>query len=456
MPTFSDTGSYSGHLRLRIQVDVGDVGPNTNSVNVRLRVWVGTDGWNINDEQHIGYSGWKSGGTDFQNNLSSGEMQVIDNNWSHSVGSSSVSHSFSASLSGNSATGSSPSVNVNWSVEGQPGKPPGIPRSLNVGQITAHGAHFDWSPPLSNGGLPITGYSLHYQRDGDSGWDVIAVDGTERTINSALDRNTIYRWRVRASNSAGDGDFNYGDNFRTHVEHPVVGLPVEVDTITATSAHITWGIADNGGSDTDSSRVIVSTSSNMDNDSARVSDSTSTTIMSRTINGLTRDTKYYYWIQIYNGTFWSDWTQTRSFTTDPTAPVDRPTLTVGVNGPTAADMTWTWSGDNGGRAVTGYDYQVSTVSDFSSLFASGDSYSGTSKTITGLTAATQYYFRVRAENSVGNGSWSAVRSLVAPQGVKYWNGTSWVAAPLYHWDGADWAVPTSIKGRDGSGWVVAS
>jgi hypothetical protein len=456
MPTFSDTGSYSGHLRLRIQVDVGDVGSSTSSVNVRLRVWVGTDGWDINDEQHVGYSGWKSGGKDFQNNLSSGEVEVIDESWSHSVGGSSVSHSFSASLSGNSATGTSPSVNVDWRVEGKPGSTPGIPRSLSVGQITAHGAHFDWSPPLNNGGLLVRSYDLQFRRQDDSDWDEITSDVTNATINSSLDRNTIYKWRVKAVNSAGSGDFNDGDNFRTHVEHPVVGLPVEVDTITATSAHITWAIADNGGSGTDSSRLIVSTSSTFDNQAARVSDSTSTVTQSRTVTGLTRATKYYYWIQVFNGTFWSDWTQVRDFTTDPTAPVERPTLTVGVNGPTAADMTWSWSGDNGGRAVTGYDYQVSTVSDFSSLFASGNSYSGTSKTITGLTAATQYYFRVRAENSVGNGSWSAVRSLVAPQGVKCWNGTSWVAVPLYHWDGTDWAVPTSIKGRDGSGWVVAS
>jgi phosphodiesterase/alkaline phosphatase D-like protein len=120
-------------------------------------------------------------------------------------------------------------------------------------------------------------------------------------------------------------------------------------------------------------------------------------------------------------------------------------------------MTWSFSGDNGGRAISGYDWQVSTVGNFSSLFASGNSYSGTSQTVSGLTPATQYFFRVRAENSVSDGPWSSIRSLVAPQGVKRWSeADTWVAVPMYHWDGTEWAVPTSIKGRSGAGWVEAT
>lgn len=456
MASFSDTGSYSGHLRLRSQVTVDDPGPSTSSVDVRLRVWVGTDGWDINDGQRVGFSGWKSGGQDFQNDLSSGEKLVIDRTWSHSVGSTRVAHNFSATLSGNDATGSSPSTRVDFTVEGRPGSAPGICRGLKVGQITAHGAHFDWSPPQNTGGLLTRGYQLHYRRDVDSSYEVIDVDVTQRTITSSLDRNTLYRWRVRAYNSAGLGDLNDGDQFRTLSEKPSVGLPVEVTDLTSTSAKINWAIGDNGGSSTDKSDVIVSTSSDRDNTSARVHDAESTVVLSRVVTGLTRSTKYYYWIRIWNGTYWSDWTQTRDFTTLKTAPTDRPTLTVGVVNTTSASMSWVFSGDTGGSAITGYDWQVSLADNFSSLFDSGSTTGATSRTQTGLTPATQYFFRVRAKNGEGDGPWSAIRSLVAPQGIKRWNGTAWVAAPLYYWDGTDWSVPASIKVWNGSSWVEAN
>lgn len=456
MATFSETGSYSGHLRLRMEVVVGEPGASTTSVNVRLRVWVGTDGWNINDGQRVGFSGWKSGGNDFMNDLTSGEKLVIDRDWSHSVGNSDSVHSFSATLSGNNATGSSPSVSTSFRVLGRPGSAPSQPRSLSVSSIRSTGAMFQWSPPLDNGGLAISEYHLQYRKDTEDNYTVIEnISNSEREVTSSFDRNTVYRWRVRAVNSAGLGDLNQGDDFRTDREHPSVGTPVEVDNLEATSARILWAIGDNGGAATEKSEVIVSTSSNRASTGSYVHNAESDVITSRNVTGLTRATKYYYWIRIYNGKYWSDWTQTRDFTTDPTEPKTRAVLTVVADGPTAALSSWTWSGDDGGRAITGYDWQFSTSSDFTTDVVNVST-TNLSRTQTGLTPATQYFFRVRPKNTVGAGPWSATRSLIAPQGVKRWTGTTWAPVPIYYWDGTDWAVPTSIKGRSGSGWVEAS
>jgi hypothetical protein len=457
MATFSETGPYSGHLRLRAQVDVGDPGPNTSSVTVRLRIWVGTDGWNISDDQRVGFSGWKSGGQDFRNNLSSGEVLVIDRSWSHPVGNSSTSRYFSASLSGNDATGSSPSVRVNFSVAAKPGSAPSEPRSLSVSEITSTSALFKWSPPAKTGGLSILNYQLHWRREVDDSYNTTNVESSPRRLIS-LSRNTEYRWRVRAVNSAGLGDLAAGGTFTTDVEVPAVGLPVEVTDITATSALITWAISDNGGTSTDKSHVIVSTSSNRDDVSARVHDAESGVILSRAVSGLTRATTYYYWIRIFNGKYWSNWTQTRSCVTLRTAPTTRPVLVFSAPSPTTGYLAWSFSGDNGGSAITGFDWEVSTVDNFSSTLGSGSTGGGTSGSaaISGLTPASQYFARVRAKNAEGAGPWSAIRSLIAPQGVKYWNGTSWVSVPLYYWDGSDWAVPASIKGRSGGAWVEAS
>lgn len=455
MATFGEGGAYSGHLRLRARVDVGDPTSSSTSVTVRLRVYVETDGWNFNDNQTVSYSGWKSGSVNFLNNLSSGDKVVVDQSWSHPVGSTSVSRSFTAKLSGNDATGSSPSVTVNWRVEARPGTPPGPPTTLTVGNIKAHGAFFNWNPPSAANPLPVLGYTLQYRVVGADAYEDLSVPGgniTSRTIETLLERNTRYQWGVRAINSVGTGDRADGALFTTDLEPPAVGGPVEVSSITSTGALISWTIADSGGSGITASRVILSQSVDINNVEARVYDSETSGMLSRTVSGLTRATRYYYWIRIYNGKYWSEWTSTREFTTIATRPVLRPVLTVVASPPTSAQMTWTASGDTGGSAITGYDWVVSLSPTFASIFASGTT-TGLTRLQGSLTPGTQYYFRVRAKNAVGDGDWSDVRSLTAPQGVKAWNGTAWVAKPLYYWNGTNWAIPTDIKVWSGSAWV---
>ena len=90
--------------------------------------------------------------------------------------------------------------------------------------------------------------------------------------------------------------------------------------------------------------------------------------------------------------------------TEPAAPA----LTATVRSSTQIDLSWTAPAD-GGAAITGYDveYKLATASGWTDA-----GHTGTSRTdsITGLTRATAYQFRVRAVNSEGNGPWSAVRS----------------------------------------------
>ena len=57
--------------------------------------------------------------------------------------------------------------------------------------------------------------------------------------------------------------------------------------------------------------------------------------------------------------------------------------------------------------VSGYRYQVSTSSDFSTLFAQGTT-AQTTASIHNLRPATTYYWRVQGYNGVGNSVWSAV------------------------------------------------
>lgn len=89
-----------------------------------------------------------------------------------------------------------------------------------------------------------------------------------------------------------------------------------------------------------------------------------------------------------------------------TAPDQVTGLTLGTATTTTQPLTWT-APANGGSAITDYVVQYSPAGANSwTTFADGTS-STASATVTGLTAATSYDYRVAAVNAIGQGSYSA-------------------------------------------------
>ncbi len=82
-----------------------------------------------------------------------------------------------------------------------------------------------------------------------------------------------------------------------------------------------------------------------------------------------------------------------------------------ASGTTTIDLTWAAPASDGGSAITSYRVQVSTDggSNYNDV---SPAHSGTTRiySATGLTAGTQYYYRVYATNSVGEGSASTSAS----------------------------------------------
>lgn len=65
-----------------------------------------------------------------------------------------------------------------------------------------------WTPPLNDGGSPITAYVIEKREKGSPKWIKAAeVPGskTDATVPH-LDENTEYEFRVRAVNAAGPGE----------------------------------------------------------------------------------------------------------------------------------------------------------------------------------------------------------------------------------------------------------
>lgn len=462
MASFGEGGSYSGHLRLRAQVDVGDPGATTTSVTVRLRVWVETDGWNFADSQTVSYSGWKSGSVNFNNNLTSGDKLVVDRSWAHPVGSSRVNQSFTAKLSGNNATGSSPSVKVAWSVAGKSARPPDPPALASMGVAREGGSDWEpthrvyWGYTTDNGGDPVSTWTLQID-DFDNFVTPIAGVNTEGGVRYYITGTILpggrYWYRVRGTNSAGAGEWKTAIFDAPAVAPQTPNLDA-TSSIGKTTATLNWSERNNGGAEVTKSEVDVRRASDL---ATVYSEAVISGADSRVVTDLEPGTAYDYRVRLSNTAgygAWSAWSN--RFTTDFSEPGNRPTLSVSIIDTTSVLMSWTQDMQAGETALSGFDYQVSLLPDFSVLFASGSLTAGSTwRQIAGLTPATQYYFRVRAKNSIGEGPWSAIKSLTPPQGVRVYLNGSWAAKPLYVWDGSEWTVPTAIRVRSGGAWVDA-
>lgn len=124
----------------------------------------------------------------------------------------------------------------------------------------------------------------------------------------------------------------------------------------------------------------------------------------KTVTGLKPQTVYKAASRARNGVGWSAFFFTGNFTTTgavPGAP------TGGVSSlvtSTTARVAWTAPADNGGSAITGYEMQLSTTSNFASPFTY--SISGNSIDYSSLQSNTTYYTRTRAKNAVGLSAFS--------------------------------------------------
>jgi subtilisin family serine protease len=97
-------------------------------------------------------------------------------------------------------------------------------------------------------------------------------------------------------------------------------------------------------------------------------------------------------------------------TVTPPAIPDPPALNAPANGATgvAIPAALSWIASTG---ATSYNVQVSTRADLSTPVYNSTGITGTSTTVTGLAANTQYYWRVSATNDGGTSAWSTILSF---------------------------------------------
>lgn len=137
----------------------------------------------------------------------------------------------------------------------------------------------------------------------------------------------------------------------------------------------------------------------------------------RLVNGITTGTKYFWRVQAKNGSITGSWSSLRRFTT--IAPPPAVTLVSPLSNATeqntSVDILWRAASQAGV-----YRLQLATDSLFiAGIVIDDSSLADTSFSANGLLTSTAYFWRVRASNDAGEGSWSVVRKFttVTPPGT---------------------------------------
>ena len=278
------------------------------------------------------------------------------------------------------SNGGSGSVQI---VINEPDAPTNVQAARGNGQVTV-----SWTAPADNGAT-ITAYTVTA-----SSGETCATTGTgapTTCIVSGLTNGTSYTFTVVATNEGGDSPASAASNAVVPATIPAAPTNAAAVAVGDTTITLSWTVPDNGGS------AITDYEYSYDAGSSWLS--LGTTGTSATITGLTNGTAYTLIIRAVNAV--GGGVASAGVTATPAAVPAAPTGLVATAGDQKITLNWT-TPDDGGSAITDYEYSSDAGTSWTSL-----STTGTSATITGLTNFTEYTVIIRAKNATGAGAASS-------------------------------------------------
>ncbi len=236
---------------------------------------------------------------------------------------------------------------------------------------------------------------------------VVNVETTGRNYQARdLIPNRTYYWRVRASNSGGDGEWSSTFLFVTvnanTTTAPVLSLPGNDAENISSPLQLVWQPTTGASS----YRVQLSLDADF---STRVVDTTGVTSTFFILSDLLTSERYYWRLSSLNQAGESAWSETRTFRTVVVTP-GVPTLIAPVNTFSNAKtpLLLDWSPVQG---ATSYSMEVSVDQTFQSGVFVSEGQAATEFLLSTLLPQTTYFWRVRARNTAGFGEWSETWSF---------------------------------------------
>ena len=235
-----------------------------------------------------------------------------------------------------------------------------------------------------------------------------SVTGTSKAV-TGLVANTLYYWRVSASNGGGASAYSAAWSFATASgppAKPTLGTPANAATGVDVNTNLTW----NAATGSTSYRVQLSVDSNF---ATTFVLNDSLTVLTRNVGQLADNTIYYWRVIAKNpaGSTTSDRWSFRSGAA-PTTPPPIPSLSNPVAATPAqfstnvapASINFSW---NAAATAKSYRLQISTDNSFTTIVFDDSTIAGVSKVVTTLAGSTNYFWHVRAKNAVGVSGYQA-------------------------------------------------
>ena len=276
------------------------------------------------------------------------------------------------------------------------------PSSVSATSITTNSLTLNWTRGVSGGSTKDTlvlrradasftdpTQGAQYNSGGSLGTSSVVHRGDSNSITqTGLSPGTTYHYKLYAENWSY---YSPGTTFSVTTVPSAPAAPTG-SAVTASNFTATWA---NPGSATNYF-LDVSTASNFATFVSGYSNKAVATL-SDSITGLSANTTYYVRVRAQNSGGTSANSASLTQLTAPAAPAKPSASSV-----LATSFNVTWAGVTG---ATGYRLDVDDNEDFSSPLASynNKSVATTSDSVTGLTADTTYYVRVRAVNGGGTG-----------------------------------------------------
>jgi transcriptional regulator CtsR len=278
------------------------------------------------------------------------------------------------------------------------GPPPNAPSNLVATPSSSSQINLTWQDNSSD----ETGFKIE-RKTGSGSYSQIATVGAGVTSysNTLLSASTIYYYRVRAYNTAGNSAYSNEASATTlppPPPAPTLKSPASASTVPNLTPRLEW----NASSGAVSYGIQISTSSSFAN--LVVNETGITNLYYDIAPGILKWNTTYYWRVNARNSFGStsSWSTSRYFKTAVGPPPNAPSDLI-ANTISSSQINLTWqdnSSDETGFKIerktgTGSYSQIATVG------ANVTSYSNT-----GLTASTTYYYRVRAYSVAGNSGYS--------------------------------------------------